>query len=105
MNKDTLLTLEIFNEAVRVGAEIGQLQGMSAHGDTDDLSQFLTTQQAESVKGVFLVHGEYAVQKDFCERLQTKGFQRVEVPAQHDEFSLPLPRKRKRITMVKSISA
>lgn len=97
--------VEIFNEAVRVGAEIGQLQGMSAHGDTDDLSQFLTTQQAESVKGVFLVHGEYAVQKDFCERLQTKGFQRVEVPAQHDEFSLPLPRKRKRIAMVKSISA
>ncbi|NTS40561.1 MBL fold metallo-hydrolase [Flavisolibacter sp. BT320] len=97
--------VEIFNDPCTVAAEIGQLQGMSAHGDTDDLVQFLSNQQAEKVKGVFLVHGEYIEQKEFCERLKLKGFERVEVPAQHEEFSLPLPRKRKRIPLVKSVSA
>ncbi|MBB1285990.1 MBL fold metallo-hydrolase [Flavisolibacter sp. BT320] len=97
--------VEIFNDPCSVAADIGQLQGMSAHGDTDDLVQFLSGQNAEKVKGVFLVHGEHAVQKDFCDRLKLKGFDRVEVPSQHEEFTLPLPRKRKRIPLAKSVSA
>ena len=44
-------------------------------------------------------------QEAFCDRLDLKGFHRVEIPAQHEEFSLPLPRKRKRIPLVKTISA
>lgn len=97
--------VEIFNEPVRVTAEVGQLQGMSAHGDTDDLTQFLSNQSAEKVKAVFLVHGEHVVQKAFCDRLHLKGFGRVEVPAQHEEYSLPLPRKRRRIPLVTAASA
>lgn len=97
--------VEIFNDPCAVAADIGQLHGMSAHGDTDDLVHFLSRQQPEKVKGVFLVHGEQNVQKDFCERLKLKGFERVEIPAQHEEFSLPLPRKRKRIPVAKSVSA
>jgi metallo-beta-lactamase family protein len=78
---------------------------MSAHGDTDDLAQFLSSQDAEKVKAIFLVHGEQEVQKAFCDRLQLKGFNRVEVPSQHEAFSLPLPRKRRRIPVAKSVSA
>ena len=97
--------VEIFSDPCTVAADVGQLQGMSAHGDTDDLTQFLSSQQAEKVKAIFLVHGEQDVQKAFCDRLQLKGFNRVEVPNQHEEFSLPLPRKRKRIPVAKTISA
>ncbi|HEU4902695.1 MAG TPA: MBL fold metallo-hydrolase [Flavisolibacter sp.] len=97
--------VEIFNDACAVAAEVGQLFGMSGHGDTDDLTQYLSSQHAEKVKGIFLVHGEHEVQKAFCERLQIKGFNRVEVPSQHEEFPLPLPRKRKRIMMGTSVSA
>lgn len=86
-----------YDEPCRVAAEIGQMHGMSAHGDTDDLCQFVAGQQADKVKAVFLVHGEHSVQKAFAERLSVKGFQRVECPAQHQEYELPLPRKRKRI--------
>lgn len=96
--------IEIFNNPCHVAADVGQLEGMSAHGDTDDLAQFLSTQNTEKVKAIFLVHGEYAVQKTFCERLHLKGFDRVEVPAQHEKFALPLPRKRKRIPLVKTIA-
>ncbi|MGZ8545694.1 MAG: MBL fold metallo-hydrolase RNA specificity domain-containing protein [Flavisolibacter sp.] len=58
--------VEIFDEMVRVNAEIGQLQGMSAHGDTDDMMQFLSRQNPEKVKGIFLVHGEHEASKSFC---------------------------------------
>jgi metallo-beta-lactamase family protein len=97
--------VEIFNDACLVAADVGQLQGLSAHGDTDDLVQFLSNQDPEKVKAIFLVHGEHSVQKDFAERLSLKGFDRVEIPAQHSECPLPLPRKRKRIPLVKTASA
>lgn len=91
--------VEIFNDPCKVLAEIGQVTGMSAHGDTDDLVQFLSNQNPEKVKGVFLVHGEQAIQKALAERLSLKGFNRIECPAPHQEYSLPLPRKRKRIPL------
>jgi metallo-beta-lactamase family protein len=78
---------------------------MSAHGDTDDLAQFLTSQRTDRVKAIFLVHGEYEVQKEFAGRLSLKGFERVEVPLLHEEYTLPLPRKRKRIPIQKTVSA
>ncbi len=93
--------VEIFNEMAKVNAEIGQLQGMSAHGDTDDLVQFLSNQDPEKVKGIFLVHGEHEVQKAFADRLTAKGFKRVECPNQHQSYPLPLPRLRKRIPINK----
>ena len=97
--------VEIFNDPCSVAADVGQLQGLSAHGDTDDLMQFLSGQNPEKVKGIFLVHGEHEVQKEFAERLSLKGFGRVEIPAQHTECPLPLPRKRKRIPVAKAIAA
>lgn len=93
--------VEIFNVPCKVLAEIGQVQGLSAHGDTDDLVQFLSNQIPEKVKGLFLTHGEQAVQKAFADRLSLKGFSRIECPAQHQAYSLPLPRKRKRIPLQK----
>jgi metallo-beta-lactamase family protein len=91
--------IEIFNDACKVLAEIGQMQGMSAHGDMDDLTQFINNQNPEKIKGIFLVHSEQSVQKAFAERLILKGFKRVECPAQHQQYNLPLPRIRKRIPL------
>jgi metallo-beta-lactamase family protein len=61
---------------------------MSAHGDYEDLSQFLSCQDPRRVKKVFLVHGEYPVQIDFRERLLRKGFTDVEIPEMHQEMGL-----------------
>jgi metallo-beta-lactamase family protein len=96
--------IEIFNQTREVLAEIGQLQGMSAHGDADDLIKFLSNQRAEKLKGIFLVHGEHDVQKSFAEKLLLKGFKRIECPRMQEEFELPLKvkRKRKRIKVVKN---
>jgi metallo-beta-lactamase family protein len=80
--------VEIFGDPCRVLAEIGQVQGMSAHGDTDDLCRFIGNQDAERVAQIFLVHGEFEVQKAFAERLLLKGFKNVEIPAQHENIVL-----------------
>ncbi|MBO9681190.1 MAG: MBL fold metallo-hydrolase [Flavisolibacter sp.] len=80
--------VELFSDPCKVLAEIGQVQGMSAHGDTDDLLRFLGNQEPEKVKTIFLVHGEYEVQKTFVDRLGLKGFKNVEVPTQHQQYKL-----------------
>ncbi len=89
-------TVDIFNQSCEVIATTGQVQGMSAHGDTDDLLQFISHQPVEKVKGIFLVHGERHVQKTFAEKISLKGYKRIECPAMHEVFELPLKPKRKR---------
>ncbi|RYY83693.1 MAG: MBL fold metallo-hydrolase, partial [Chitinophagaceae bacterium] len=80
--------VEIFSDPVEVKAEIGQLPGMSAHGDCDDLCRFVSGQEADKVRAVFLVHGERETQKSFAAKLELKGFKNVVMPAQHQEVIL-----------------
>jgi len=80
--------IELFGDPCAVKAEVGRMAGMSAHGDCDELTQFLTCQDAEKVKQLFLVHGEHAVQKEFTTRLELKGFKNVEVPEMHQTYIL-----------------
>lgn len=80
--------ISIFGVKHEVHAEIGAIKSMSAHGDYEDMSQWLACQDPRLVKKLFLVHGEYNVQIDFRERLLKKGFQDVEIPARHQEIGL-----------------
>lgn len=80
--------VKIFSEFYKVQAEVGSMRSMSAHGDYDDLSQFLACQVPAAVRQLFIVHGEYDVQLDFQQRLLKKGFKDVLVPALHQEFIL-----------------
>ena len=61
---------------------------MSAHGDYEDLCQFIAHQDPRQVQKIFLVHGELPVQEDFKERLLRKGFWDVEIPEMHQVFGL-----------------
>ncbi len=80
--------VSIFGIVHEVHAEIGSIKSMSAHGDYEDMSQWLACQHVQSVKKIFLVHGEYDVQVDFQNWLLKKGFGDVEVPARHQEYGL-----------------
>ncbi len=80
--------VSIFGVAHEVHATIGNIRSMSAHGDYEDLSQFLACQETRQVKRLFLVHGEYDVQQQFRERLLHKGFDDIEIPEMHYEIGL-----------------
>lgn len=80
--------VRIYGEMHKVVAEIGVMHTMSAHGDYDDLCQYLSCQNPELVKTVFVVHGEFDVMTEFQRRLYKKGFKQVETPKMHEEFNL-----------------
>lgn len=78
----------IFRERYEVKAGVQVIRSMSAHGDYNDLSQFLACQNPRDIKKLFIVHGEYPVQQDFRDRLIKKGFLDVEIPDLHQEIGL-----------------
>ena len=80
--------VNIYGVLHEVNAEVGAIRSMSAHGDYDDLCQFLACQDPALVKCLFVVHGEYNVQQEFQQRLIRKGFKDVEVPEMHAEVGL-----------------
>ncbi len=80
--------VNIFGAPHEVNAEIAEIRSMSAHGDYNDLCQWLACQDPKQVKKLFLVHGEYNVQQDFQQRLISKGFLDVEIPERHYEIGL-----------------
>lgn len=78
----------IFGVEHEVNAEVASIRSMSAHGDYEDLSQWLSCQDPKQVKKLFLVHGDYNVQQDFKSRLVRKGFDDIEIPEIHYEIGL-----------------
>lgn len=78
----------IFGVEHEVNAEVASIRSMSAHGDYEDLSQWLACQDPKRVKKLFLVHGEHDVQQDFKSRLLRKGFDDIEIPELHYEIGL-----------------
>lgn len=81
-------TVKIFRQEFDVKASIASIRSMSAHGDYDDLCQFLACQNPDEVKALFLVHGEYDVQIDFQHKLRRKGFKDVDIPRRHQMVKL-----------------
>lgn len=80
--------VDIFRHDYDVKAEVQSIKSMSAHGDYEDLLKFLSCQDPNKVKRLFLVHGEYEVQQHFARRLNSYGFKHVAIPEYHQEFDL-----------------
>jgi metallo-beta-lactamase family protein len=78
----------IFGVTHEVHAEVGVIRSMSAHGDYEDLSQFIACQDPRMLKKLFLVHGEFDIQQQFRERLLKKGFLDITIPERHYEIGL-----------------
>lgn len=78
----------IFGTRYPVNAEVAIIESLSAHGDYNDLSQWLACQDPQAVKKLFLVHGEYDVQIEFKDRLLKKGFTDIEIPDMHQTIGL-----------------
>lgn len=79
--------IELFGDELRVRAEIEIMDSFSAHGDKNEMVDFISNQK-ERCKTVFLVHGEYDVQKQFRGYLISEGFREVIIPAKGEAFEL-----------------
>ncbi|MEY4877261.1 MAG: hypothetical protein RL708_2411 [Bacteroidota bacterium] len=75
--------VRIFGEEYEVKADVEIIRSFSAHGDYEDISQWLACQDIKAVEKFFVVHGEYKTQQHFQTRLLKKGFAEVIVPTLH----------------------
>lgn len=79
--------IKLFGEIREIKAEIIVMDSFSAHGDQNEMLDFLINQK-DSVHTTFVVHGEYDVQQDFKKLLIESGFSKVLVPYIYEEVNL-----------------
>ncbi len=81
-------TLTIKGEEKQVLANIEKIDVFSGHGDRNDLLNFVQMQSTETLKRVFLVHGETSSMEAFRETLAEAGYPNVEIPAKGQTYEL-----------------
>ncbi len=87
MLRDGVESIKLFGEWKMVKADVKVMDSFSAHGDRNEMHDFISNQK--DVKKIFLVHGEIERQTKWKEFLNEKGFKDVEIPAEGDEFDMP----------------
>jgi len=80
--------VKIFGEEKQVKAEIVIMDSFSAHGDQQEMLDFLQCQDKQKLKQIFLVHGEIDRQELFKTAILENGFKKVEIPVLDQEFRL-----------------
>ncbi len=73
-------TVTIYGDSKEVKAEIKMITSMSAHGDYMEMTKYLSCQDPEKIRAIYLVHGEEEAQKKFKEYLNNKGFKHILIP-------------------------
>ncbi|MFN7692200.1 MAG: MBL fold metallo-hydrolase [Bacteroidota bacterium] len=72
--------VKIFGEVHDVKINIAAINSYSAHADYNEMIQFLSCQQKQKIKKIFLVHGNEDVMYDFKIKLMEAGFNNIEIP-------------------------
>jgi len=80
--------VNIFGEMHPVKTQVEVMDSFSAHGDYNEMLQFLSCQNPEHVKKVFLVHGEYETQVAFKIKLEKAGFKNIHIPALYESVDV-----------------
>jgi metallo-beta-lactamase family protein len=80
--------VSIFGVKHPVKANVERIEAFSGHGDYNEMADFLSCQDAQQVKKVFLVHGDYDAQQAYKLTLGKRGFNSVAIPVAGEEFVL-----------------
>ena len=79
--------IQLKNRELAVYAKIKKTDLLSGHGDQNDLLALVTNQDVNSLKKVFLVHGEFTSMEKFAEILAVEGYD-VEIPEKGVTYEL-----------------
>jgi metallo-beta-lactamase family protein len=80
-------SLHIMGQNRQVVADVEIMDSFSAHGDRVEMSDYLSN-QVNSVRKIFLVHGTIDRQEKWRDYLMDKGFKDIEIPNLGDEVEL-----------------
>ncbi len=81
-------TLTIKGEEHQVLANVEKIDVFSGHGDRNDLTNFVSMQSPETLRNIFLVHGEYESMESFKATLAEEGYPQVIIPKKGESFDL-----------------
>ncbi|MFT5724845.1 MAG: metallo-beta-lactamase family protein [Bacteroidia bacterium] len=82
--------VRIYGKHYKVKAEVKVLDSFSAHGDQQEMLDYLENQNRHQLKKVFLVHGDLQRQELFKTALLENKFQTVEIPHLGQTFNVDL---------------
>lgn len=81
-------TVQMYGEEVPVRAAILTMESYSAHADRNELQRWIGCQDPSLVKQVFLVHGDAEAMEGLRDRYSEKGFRKITLPRQGEQFQL-----------------
>jgi metallo-beta-lactamase family protein len=80
--------IKIFGQELKVKARVEIMDSYSAHGDYEEMIEFLKCQEAHLIKHLFLVHGTYDRQVKYKEHLKQAGFHHIYIPEEDEVFEV-----------------
>ncbi len=80
--------VRIFGVEKKVRAKVRIMDSYSAHGDQDEMLDYLSNLDREKLKTIYLVHGDIDRQENFREGLLQSGFKNIEIPELGDKHEL-----------------
>ncbi len=80
--------VKIFGELHKVEADIELIASYSAHADYNEMLDFLSCQNKDAVKSIFLVHGEKEAKRAWQEHLKEAGYRQVQIPEKGQQVEL-----------------
>lgn len=81
-------SIRVRDKEYRVNANIRKIDVFSGHADKNGLLDFVKSQDPQSIKTIFLSHGEEESMLEFCGDLNQLGFQYVILPSKNESFVL-----------------
>lgn len=85
---DGVKKIKLYGKELDVNARVEIMNSFSAHGDQQEMLDFLENQDRKKLKKIFLVHGEEESQEVFKDKLLEKGFKNIIIPELEDSFEL-----------------
>jgi metallo-beta-lactamase family protein len=82
--------VRIFGVEKRVRAKIEIMDSYSAHGDQNEMLEYLSNLDRSKLKNIFLVHGDLERQEKFRAGLEQEGFGNIEIPELGQKYKLRL---------------
>ena len=80
--------VKILGEDKSVNAEVIVMNSLSAHADSDELTNYCKQFDKEKMEKIFLVHGDFDQQEKFAARLNAIGFDKIIIPNKGDVFEI-----------------
>lgn len=80
--------INVRNKKLEVRADVVILDCFSAHGDQNDLANFVQIQDSKTLKNIFLTHGDLEAMAGFEQKLNSLGYHQVVIPAKGESFEL-----------------